>query len=309
MISSRDSSDTKDFGTFLHSVELVLSSFLGLFFAYVIQQSYSFFSNASELSSYISAHKLTDYYNTVSSLIKECYGFSNLNAIITIFSFGTFLIFLTVLYFANKLLKEVKYLSILTVVIASLIVWFLEPLISLCSSFENPNIAFLIGWGNIPASDVAVISKNIVALDRFRLFSRAYYFSFEMTTFATFILISSLVFPKLWNHKLTSFKKSLITISTLSPLLILILFWLFSPSLVIIYGSPLDQGPIYIEGLGDISLGRIIPSFLECLQLFLTLLMSCVWITSLLWSTANNSRKGKMIIKKLRNFFQRFLHG
>lgn len=296
-------------GLFFNAIIVVLSSYVGLFFAYIVQQSYAVFSYSVELTSYIAAHGLSEYEDMAYSLIRECYGFSDQNLKITIAGFTTFALFIVLLSkLPKESIKKPSQIFLNAVVVVSVIVWFVGPLIVVFSSIENPNMVYLIGWGKIPNSDVASLGQTIILLDRFRLFSRVFFYSFRVMVFATLVLLSSLSFSKWANHKLLF--STIILLAT--PVIVLLLFSLFSfPTSYYPPGHGLDgdDAPIWIEGVGVVYVGLIIRPYLEHLQSALWQILSGLWVMVFLSGIVSRSEKNKnrvmKAVEKLRSFFMR----
>jgi hypothetical protein len=278
------------------AIILGLSSYIGLFFAYVVQLSYNAFSNSVELSSYITANRLTEYRDMAYSFIRECYHFSDQNICIVILGSIVFVIFVVTLKFVKKPSNEYLHMLFRIAIAVSLFVWFAEPLVAILSSIESPNMAILIGWGKIPNSDVAAISQALVQLDRFRLFSRAFFFSFRTMSLATFVLLSCLSLQRLRDQKLRLWKRIVMRLLSTSPIIVLLLFWLFSPSMTIIfYGG----GEVFLEGVGQVSLYVSRP-FLTHLDSALYWILNILWLTSLLVEETLLSKTEKSIIRKIK---------
>lgn len=112
------------------------------------------------------------------------------------------------------------------------------------------------------------LGQNLVMLDRFRLFSRNFYFSFEAVTISTFILFSALLFSKVRRKELSLRKEIGYSICVLSPILIKLLFIIFRPDMNVHYFGDGDS-PIYAMGLGNVQMGFILNPFFNFLVMHL----------------------------------------
>jgi len=314
LAKSNFASEKDSNGFVFQAIVLVLSSYIGLFFAYIIQQSSAVFSHSVELTTYISAYRLNEYDSMAYSLIEKCYGFSDQNLFIVIFGLTTFALLIVLLRFVKTSFsapRNVSKILLGAIALVSIIVWFIEPLVVVFSSLESPNVAYLIAKGRIPDSDVAALGRTIVLLDRFQLFSKAFFFSFRIMAFATFALLSSLSLSKLANNRLSRWKKNLMLTFSISPLFVLLLFWIFSPSTAYYFpgGEAEDSGPLWLEGLGAIYPGLIIRPFLERLQSVLLWLLCGLWgiifLSGIIFESEEDKNQIMKVLDRLKSFFKR----
>lgn len=314
MAKSNFASENDSDGFVFQAIVLVLSSYIGLFFAYIVQQSYTVFSNSVELSAYVSAYRLDEYYSMAYSLIEKCYGFSDQNLSLVIFGLMTFALLIVLLRFAKTSFsapRNVSKILLGAIAIVSIIIWFIEPLVVVLSSLESPNLAYLIAKGRIPDSDVAALGQMIVLLDRFQLFSKAFFFGFRIMALATFALLSSLSLSKLASNSMGRWKNNLMLVFSISPVIVALLFRFFSPSTAYYFpgGEAEDSGPIWFEGLGALHYGIINRPFLEHLQSILLWFQYGLWAIFLLSEILFKSEKDRNQIMKvfvrLKSFFKR----
>lgn len=148
---------------FFDNVTIVLSAFLGLFLAYVVQASYNVFSYSAEASSIVVNYNATEYYGYADSWINEGIRYSNANMWLVVSSLALYAIFLGAFFASIGYIGKVSHPKLMKIVLSIVLVavigsWLVEPLIVLFSSTANPNLVYRIAPGTIPNSDAARMS-------------------------------------------------------------------------------------------------------------------------------------------------------
>jgi hypothetical protein len=265
---------------FRNNALIVLSAFLGIFLAYVIQLSYEVFSSSNEVTSILLYNNATQYYGNADGWITQSINFSNTNLLLVIGYLLLYVVFAVAFAFSieyigkssnSKFIKIILFV-VLVIVIAS---WLLGPLIVLFSSYANPTLVFVIKSNSISTSDATTVTLMFDQLFRFGIFSDVFNLVFKNLALATFVLVSCLSLIKLSqvidsrhldsnNSFLSNSKKhlrdrkflfvcTLLFISIL-PILVYLLSCPFSYDIYLgpsskAYGT---QGALYLNGIGNL---------------------------------------------------------
>jgi len=274
---------------FFDNVTVVLSAFLGLFLAYVVQASYNIFSYSAEASSIVVNYNATEYYGYVDSWTNQGAEYSNANMWLVMCNLALYAIFLCAflvsIEYIGKASRSKPMRIMLSIVLITVIGnWFIEPLIVVFSSTTNPNLVYRIAPGILPNSDAARMSYLFSELDRFQLFSVALNFSFRNLVLATSVLIAGLSLTRLTNilnlehlgirkrilalFSSNTIRRSLFVLALLALTILPIVVYFFSGypfSYEYYVGGPPSRnysgytyGSIYIDGIGDVYLGEIL---------------------------------------------------
>ena len=274
----------------------LLSAFLGIFFAYIVQLSYTIFSSSAELSSILVVYKALDYFGDAEVMINQAVSISNENLMLVVISLFTFALFATIFYYCTENIKKSSKISTIKKIILSIILllvigtWLVEPLIVLFSSYNQPTLVYGLGYDAIPSSDAARASYLYTELDHFQLMSVSFNFSVRNILLANSVLIASLVLLKLSDWNKTKAFRFIQLFLTILPIIVYFVCWFIFPFSYDYYIGGFGttdyprEGAIYISGIGDIYLGEIVHSpvlygILEhSSKLFLLLWMLCIVI-------------------------------
>lgn len=317
---------------FFDNTVVVLSAFLGLFLAYIVQACYNVFSYSAEASSIVVNYNATEYYGYADSWINQGINYTNANMWLIMFSLILYAIFVGAFFVSIEYIRKTSRPKLMKIMLSIVLItviasWFVEPLIVIFSSTTNPTLVYRISPGAIPNSDAARVSYLFSELDRFELFSMSFNFSFRNLVLATSVLIAGLSLTQLGNvlnlehldirkklhvlSKSSIIRKSLFITALLILAILPIIVYYFSayPFSYAYYvgGQPSSNyrgtlGSLYIDGIGAVYLGEMLhiailnDILMNSFKVFLILWIGLILASCILFIRKGSSEEREKLI-------------